>query len=203
MVHPERRTGPADLKSGPLRHAPLDVVLQLPAIALDDAAWRSQAHEAEIAFAKVHEVRLALETHIASVAAARCDETGYAELLSAVHALARPQRDGAATARLDAQFHRVLASLTGNELYVQLFDSIACSVLVNLQASYSFPFRLEPVVESHMRIVEAVRSRDSEAARDAMERQLALALMDWREYTGLVIRRPPIRDHFPALRAVD
>jgi DNA-binding FadR family transcriptional regulator len=189
MVHPERRAGPADLKSGVSRHAPLDVMLQLPEIAFNDATWRSQASEAEITFAKVHEVRLAVETHIASVAAARSDEAGYAALLSALHALALPQQDAAATARLDAQFHRVLASLTCNELYVQLFDSIADSVLANLQTSYSFPYRLEPVVASHMRIVDAVRAHDPEAARDAMERQLALAVMDWREYTGLGIQR--------------
>ncbi len=138
----------------------------------------------EVAFTQIHEVRAMLETHIACVAAERRTDAASAEIVQIGQALADVGDDTDAAARLDVEFHRAIARSTGIDLYVMLVDSIAEAVLANLRTSFSFPHSADAVVESHMHIATAIREHDPEAARDSMERHLAVAVADWREHTG-------------------
>jgi len=130
----------------------------------------------DVPYEQVHEVRSVLEIEVAGVAAGRATNEGIAELAT-IHGrlLSRHQRgDGEGFAVADVHFHRQLAEMTGNDLFVVLLDAIG-NVLLEIRRALSANEdraiarqNQTGAVKAHKQILDAVADRDPVKARDAM-----------------------------------
>lgn len=121
---------------------------------------------------ELHEVRAEIEIPGAGLAALRRSDEQVARLAEIVedHNRSPNVEDWV---RGDLAFHVTLAEATGNSLQARLVAELR-----ELQSEQSWVMAqlrggLEPPVDEHSRIVEAVRRRDEAGARDAMAAHLA------------------------------
>ena len=136
--------------------------------------------ESTIDFAKVHEVRMMLETHLAALAAERGTPEDHRELEVLLDAWGDAGDDVIAASRLDVDFHRAIAKCARNELYLVLLDSIAGALLENRRATLALEHSHAKVHEEHRKIVAGIKEHDPDAARTAMEKHLTGAAQAWR-----------------------
>src|SRR5262249_27685529 len=78
----------------------------------------------------------------------------------------------------DQEFHAALLNASGNPFIVSLTNGVTAAVDALTQFKQrSAPLARDPVPD-HVRVYEAIASKDAEAARDAMGELIRLALMD-------------------------
>ena len=135
--------------------------------------------ESTIDFAKVHEVRMMLETHVAALAAERSTDAEIAQLESLMDRWVAAGDDVAAASQLDVDFHRAIATSAHNELYLVLLDSIAGALLENRRATLALEHSHAKVLGEHRAVVNAIAAHDPEAARGAMRTHLRGVEEDW------------------------
>ncbi|MGI8479054.1 MAG: FadR/GntR family transcriptional regulator [Gaiellaceae bacterium] len=141
----------------------------------------------DVPYEQVHEVRSVLEIEVAGGAAERATDEGIAGL-AAIHErlLARHQRgDGEGFSVADVHFHRQLAEMTGNDLFVVLLDAIG-NVLLEIRRALSANEdraiarqNQTGAVKAHKQILDAVAERDPVKAREAMRDHLATVYQGW------------------------
>lgn len=136
-------------------------------------------HGQELPYAKIHEVRASLETQIAGYAAERATDAEIQELREITEEMRRHEDDVDKHSLSDVEFHRILARMTHNELYLIMLDSIGPVMLEIRRATFRLPNDPLNAYEEHMRIIDAVARRDPEAAREAMRQHLENAVRDW------------------------
>ncbi len=131
-------------------------------------------------FNKVHEVRTMLETHFAGVAAERSTEDDHRELEEMLDAWEHATGDVDASSQLDVDFHRAIAKAGRNELFLVLLDSIAGALLENRRATLALEHLHAKVYAEHRGIVTAIKARDPDKARQAMNVHLNGVAETWR-----------------------
>ncbi|MFC7555343.1 FadR/GntR family transcriptional regulator [Pseudoroseomonas wenyumeiae] len=115
------------------------------------------------------EVRIALEDRAAGLAAERRTPNELERILRALDAL----RDNAAAAsggvpaQADYDFHRAVASASGNELFAAMLEMINDTMLQAMAVAHGITRegseeRARRVIEEHEAIAEAIRRRDPE-----------------------------------------
>lgn len=132
-------------------------------------------------FADVIELRRALEGWAVEKAAAGGGRAELERLRACVEAMeaAGELRDDAEAERYreaDLEFHRVLARMTGNLVYVHLFDFFAQLVRRSVQLSRTVVrgrFTDENIAR-HRAVLEALEARDPRRARAAMDAHFSL-----------------------------
>lgn len=77
----------------------------------------------------------------------------------------------------DINFHRAVAAASGNPIVASLVDMVSTLYYERRRrtAERAFPRDLRDAAEAHRRIYQAVRARDAEAARAAMNEHLLQA----------------------------
>jgi len=140
----------------------------------------------ELTYDRVHEVRRTIEVELARLAAERATDEDVAEL-ERVHAAQVAAYDEIPrAARIDVQFHRTIAAITRNELFVIMLDSLSDVMLqVRLQAM-PLPGDREDGFVEHQAIIDAIKLRDPAAAKRAMNEHLASALRGFRTHDRLL-----------------
>jgi GntR family transcriptional repressor for pyruvate dehydrogenase complex len=139
-----------------------------------------------LTYDRVHEVRRTLEVELARLAAERCTDDDVAELERIHAAQVAAYDDIPRAARIDVLFHRMIAAMTRNELFVIMLDSLSDVMLqVRLQAMPMPGDREDGFVE-HQAIIDAMKRRDPIAARRAMSDHLASALRGFRAHDRLL-----------------
>lgn len=119
-------------------------------------------------FADLVEVRALLEPGIVAMAASRATDEDYEVLEQAVATMEASLDDPETFVRADSVFHMALAKATKNELIVKMIEPIV-DLLHEMRVSISeAPAGLQRGQYHHVRILAAVKSRDPEAARQAM-----------------------------------
>jgi GntR family transcriptional regulator, transcriptional repressor for pyruvate dehydrogenase complex len=144
----------------------------------------------EIPYEMVHEARAMIEIQIAGQAAERATDEELAELQEIAEGLRRYRDDPERRPLLDVEFHRTLARLTHNELYLIMLDSIGDILLEIRRATFALPNDAERAHRQHKRIVEAVVKRDPEAAREAMREHLTGAVEEWEKLGAVPLKTP-------------
>jgi len=128
------------------------------------------------------EVGRPLETAIVALAAERANDEHLRQMERAVHDLAAvPTLDQRIDA--DVQFHRVLAEATGNPVFVLLMETLAGFLRESRQKTLAYS-GVDIALEGHRAILQAVRARDRDKAREAMKEHLRLATRDLRQLGG-------------------
>ncbi|MBI4659478.1 MAG: FadR family transcriptional regulator [Verrucomicrobia bacterium] len=122
------------------------------------------------------EVRRPLESEIAALAAERANDEHLRQLERAVHDL------GAASGlqdriEADVRFHRILAEATGNPVFVLLLETLAGFLRESRQRTLAYS-GVESALQWHRAVFQAVRARDANKAREAMQEHLRWAARD-------------------------
>lgn len=142
------------------------------------------------------EVREAVETKSAELAARHAGPEMLAhldEILTRGHRLFREHRRGEALLRayveLDSAFHRAVAAATGNAVLQGLIESLGSALQGSREATVALPGRIARSMEEHRRVVSAIRRRDPEAARLAMQAHVRQVLSEVRSIGRIPARR--------------
>ena len=120
----------------------------------------------------VLEFRRLMEPRIAALAAERISPAGLDHLKVLACDQQRALLAGRDDAGLDAEFHRLLAEYSGNRVISQVMAAVQ-SVLDESRASWlRGSDRKKASMEGHFRLIDALESRNPEAARLAMEQHI-------------------------------
>jgi GntR family transcriptional repressor for pyruvate dehydrogenase complex len=155
-------------------------------------------HNADSPFSydKIHEVRELLEVRVAGLAAERATQGDLEELRAAFQELADAVDSTELSSIKDVEFHRIVAKISHNDLYLIMLDSIRHVLLEIRQATMVKRERRRYGLEFHKRILEAIENGDGESARRAMSDHLEESANLWRSMNrptsprGTKSRRP-------------
>lgn len=130
-------------------------------------------------YSAIHEVREVIETYSAGLAAKHASEEDIARMAALIDQLADPEGDVIAAARADFEFHSEITRLTGNEIFTVILSSLQRTLLEVREHNLVSPRPFDEAVRSHTAILDAIRSRDSTAARAAMAAHLRAVYVFW------------------------
>ncbi len=128
--------------------------------------------------ADLMEVREMLEPEIAALAARRATQDHVTAMQEAVQAMDASLQDADAYIAADNQFHRALAQGTENVLVLALVDSIVDLLTEQRKGIFKVEGGPERGQLFHKRLLDAIRHRDPEAARQAMYAHLRQVRQD-------------------------
>jgi DNA-binding FadR family transcriptional regulator len=132
------------------------------------------------------DIRIALEVHIASLAAKRATKADIADMEMSLAALRAAEHDPEAFHAADVRFHENLAGATGNDLLVFLIEALAEPLRESRLRSFAGHLArgrgIEDLIEAHVAILDAVKTRNSKAAAAAMRFHLRQTERDLRAF---------------------
>ncbi|TYL51729.1 FadR family transcriptional regulator [Nocardioides sp. BGMRC 2183] len=125
----------------------------------------------------VLELRQALESHAAALAAERASIEDVDAMRAAVAAGASAMRAGDhdGTTRASAQFHRAIVEASGNPPLIALYSALQHSVLETIQRTRSKEGP-QSFVDGHARILEAIENGDARTAHELADAHLTPVL---------------------------
>jgi GntR family transcriptional regulator, transcriptional repressor for pyruvate dehydrogenase complex len=132
-------------------------------------------------YAKVNEVRCMLEVTIVELAAKRATPADVERLLQAYEQMCAAKGDVKTLAHFDVEFHRILAEMSGNELFLVMMDSIGPVLTEIRERTMGEPGHYSSAVKHHGAILKAIENRDADAARKAMEEHLVESAEIWKD----------------------
>lgn len=125
------------------------------------------------------ELRVALETECAGLAAQRATPENLETIRAALDALEQDKAAGNDSMASDLRFHLAIARSTGNQHFVTVLSQLDKTLIPRSridpsQVSYlNSPEARATVIREHRSIFDAIFHRDSEAARAAMRMHLS------------------------------
>jgi GntR family transcriptional repressor for pyruvate dehydrogenase complex len=125
-------------------------------------------------YGKLMEVRSVIEVANAGLAAERASAAELDALREAAgrFVLGLSAEDAAVA---DVEFHRQIATATGNEFFEALLDSIREILLAVQLPTLAEPKIVRGAMRAHAKILAQIEAGDSEGARDAMREHLRMA----------------------------
>jgi DNA-binding FadR family transcriptional regulator len=130
-----------------------------------------------------HEVRIALESEAAALAAIRRSSTQLNHITEAQQAMREDFAASNLSIQSDFKFHLSIAKATNNKIFVQLLEDIHIGLKKTMAIAQSLsresiinktsPDRNNKILEEHQRILDAIEIQDQEAARLAMRNHIA------------------------------
>jgi GntR family transcriptional repressor for pyruvate dehydrogenase complex len=144
--------------------------------------WRviTEQHDIE----NLMDVRIALEGVTAASAARRGSEEDLSKLQTLLAKMETSSRDEKRFAALDLEFHLTLAEASENLLIVDLVSMIRGQLEKTLARVLLLPNALPLSLKEHVAIVNAIKRRDPDGARDAMQSHLDSALKRYHNAVG-------------------
>lgn len=148
-----------------------------------------RAHEAmflylrdnDLNYRTIHEVREVIEVHAAGVAASRADAVSLEALAEANRRLRDSDGDVSAAVSADFEFHRLVSSIAGNEIFSLLLSSLRGGLIRVREHNLALRPAHDEACRSHGAIVEAISSGDAERSRAAMADHLTAVFAFWEE----------------------
>lgn len=160
------------VSSGPVREA----LLELETLGyVETSAFRGcyVRRVSDQEWSELYPVRIILESAAARAAATRLDFAGLARLEDQVSFMrvGAAQNDKHAQIEADIAFHQTIVEAAGNRLLVHLWRAMRLVTTIYLNVSFG---RLSPaqLAERHVPVLDALRSRDPDAAETAMRSHL-------------------------------
>lgn len=131
---------------------------------------------------KLLEMRLAIETEMASLAATRRSDDDLAALRAALDAMAQEAGDVDDTLDADVAFHRAIARASGNAYFERFIDFLGVRlvpprrVYLHDEAEAAHRAYMRAIWKEHEAIFLAIESRDARKARNAARNHMRLSL---------------------------
>ncbi|WP_442680143.1 FadR/GntR family transcriptional regulator [Sphingomonas sp. ASY06-1R] len=126
---------------------------------------------------EVTEARRLLEGEVAALAASAASDQQIAELEAILARIGDMRSDQPTRERADRAFHVALARATGNDVLVGLVETLWDKRYQSPLCVYFFSRAreagIQPPVDEHRLVLDAIRARDPDAARRAMRDHLA------------------------------
>ena len=152
-----------ELNSGMIRE-PIDLLLRCRAIKVED----------------IIDVRTLMEVHLAGLAAERATSEDIAAMEQAIAALHNPRLSPREYAEIDVAFHACLAAASGNPLFGILSQSLNAVMIDPIRFTFERSTSARnDTIQEHGRILDRVKARDPEGARQAMAESLIDAPHNW------------------------
>jgi GntR family transcriptional repressor for pyruvate dehydrogenase complex len=149
----------------------------------------------QLDYRMVHEVRTTIELQTTSLAASRATPEEIRGLAEVCETMADHPDDVLFTSQADVEFHRQLATLTHNPLFMILLDAIADVLLEIRIETMTIPGRLSKGLDAHREILAQVAAGNPDGARLAMEEHLTESEHQWSELGhGVAVPPGPIED---------
>lgn len=133
----------------------------------------------DMSFESIHEVRHALESEIAELAARRATDGDVVRLRAAFDRQLATKDDFDEAVLADYEFHRILAQITQNSLFLVILDALREAMLEVRRQAMRLPGNLEIGLEAHRRIVDAIAARDPKGARREMSRHFEVSYREF------------------------
>jgi GntR family transcriptional regulator, transcriptional repressor for pyruvate dehydrogenase complex len=130
------------------------------------------------------EVREILEPEIAALAAVRATDQDFAAMKDAVDVMDQAARDSDTFIEADLDFHLALAEAAANPIVLSLIDSIVGLLREQRLRIFSIGGGPERGQHHHKRILDAIKRRDTQGARAAMQAHLSQVREDSRNIQG-------------------
>lgn len=130
---------------------------------------------------KLLEVRVAIETEMASLAAERRTEADVAELKRCLDAMATHNDDVDGTVEADVAFHRAIAHAAGNQYFERFIDFLGVRLvpsrkLLSGHEVHGHARYMKGIWKEHEAIYTAIAAGDPKAARKATRRHMTLSI---------------------------
>jgi GntR family transcriptional repressor for pyruvate dehydrogenase complex len=123
------------------------------------------------------EARRLIEGEIAGLAAEFVTERQIAEMQRLIDRIGDMRLDQAAREKADRAFHLALARVTENDVLVGIVEKLWDMRYQSALCEYFFrrarEIGIEPPVDEHQKVLDALKNHDAEAARSAMREHLA------------------------------
>ncbi len=138
----------------------------------DVLAWRCASMPTEDFVEKLVEMRELIEPAAAAAAARRRNDEQLARIEAAYAAMAAAT-DPDAWSEADLAFHEAVLHATHNELMTSLFSVIEAALGSYFQLSASIAGNFSYSLPHHKKVLDAIRRRQPEVAREAMQKMVA------------------------------
>lgn len=136
--------------------------------------------------AELQEVRMALESKSAELAAKRATDEDLRLIEQSLQRVSQEQADGQTRMRTDIIFHMNIAYASKNTVQIHLMKSFYDVQLYAMDKAYTSILQslgLDDVIrDQHEKIVAAIAGHDADAARGAMEAHISMLLEICREH---------------------
>ena len=150
------------------------VYIAQPAAGFDlDGQLELETHQAAL---EALEARMVVEVEMAALAAERADDDDFRRMDQILARLKRASARRQPTAQITSDFHRMLARSCHNTMLYRMGQLIArARVAQGIRVEHAMPDIAAGEHESHLRLREAIASRDPAIARAEMRRHLEVA----------------------------
>lgn len=141
---------------------------------------------------KLLEMRLAIETEMAGLAAARRDQDDIVAMRAALKHMREVSGDPAASALADTRFHMAIARATKNDYFVRFIDFLGVrlvpprSLYLRDQPSDAHQGYVHKVHDEHDAVLNAIVRMDIERARSAARQHMQESLMRHSELSDAI-----------------
>lgn len=118
------------------------------------------------------EFREILEPGIAALSAQRRKEEEIKLMESALKEMEEEVREGKTGTNPSLKFHLLIAKSTKNPIFVRVMLTLGALLRESREVSLRLSGRGEKAIDEHYKILEAIKKKDSEEARKAMEEHM-------------------------------
>ncbi len=146
---------------------------------LDSSPLRLMASLHGFTSAEMFEARQALEMAVAGLAAERATGDQMASMSEEVAGMFASLDDPEQFLVHDVRFHQTVAAASGNRILTSLMNMVATILFDTRIKTVKRATDLKESAEMHRSIYRAIRERNPEAARDAMQDHLTRAKRAW------------------------
>ncbi len=126
------------------------------------------------------EVRMALESNAASLAAVRADENDLNAMAQSLDEMEAEIASGRLGTEADTSFHMAVAYGAKNPLHILImrnfYDYLFQGIKESLECLYEVPENIEAILKQHNDIFKAIKSRDSDSAYNSMKKHINFVL---------------------------
>ena len=121
----------------------------------------------------IFEMRLILEPQVVSLAAERASDADIRRMENILLQQETDISNGGTGVEFDSEFHFAIAQATKNSALIAVTQAISDLLSQSRDPSIQSPERSRQSLQSHQLILEAVRSRQSRSAEEAMHQHIA------------------------------
>ena len=153
----------------PLEETPLAKIMQAQDASIEDLL----------------EVRMGLECNAAALAAQRADESDINAMENSINEMKREIASGRLGTTADTSFHMAIAYAAKNPLQILImrnfYDYLFHGIRENLANLYEIQENIEKVMQQHLNIIEAIKSRNAYKAYSAMKAHIEFVVIFFKE----------------------
>lgn len=140
----------------------------------DVLAWAVHGATAKQFVDELFELRRVIEPAAAALAAERAKPDDIARMEAALARMAAEASEDGIGAAGDIAFHNAVLQASDNELFRSLGSVVEVALAISLRLSMR-RHRFEEFLELHRAVLEAIRRRDVDGAREAMKRAIEVS----------------------------